>query len=232
MVEVVNAAKRGGRDQSCRTGNMAAGCKRCERLGWRPARSRSGRRLLHKPSRKSRCALATVCSTAGRDDVAADRLHATDEMTVFGTCPWKGSPGSMHQPRRKAMAGTDGDVASKPRGPRDGGSRIRRTQLRRPGRVLGGGRWGRRVHFDGRGSRRDGLPRHDGVRAWEQTVRGLSRKRAGSDEPQQSAAHMCGPSLAERSWRGAAPDCSTCLPLLSSGSVVRVHPGAWAGGRF
>ena len=51
-------------------------------------------------------------------------------------------------------------------------------------------------------------------------------KRRGSGEPQQSAAAVCGPSFAERSERLAAVDRSTCSRLLSSGSQVRVLPGA------
>ena len=57
-------------------------------------------------------------------------------------------------------------------------------------------------------------------------------KRYGSGKPQQNAAIMCGPSLAERPERQAAVDRSRCSRLLSSGSQVRVLPGASPGDRF
>jgi hypothetical protein len=43
---------------------------------------------------------------------------------------------------------------------------------------------------------------------------------------------MCSSSLAERSWRQAAVDRSRCSRLISSGSQVRVLPGAASRGRF
>jgi hypothetical protein len=51
-------------------------------------------------------------------------------------------------------------------------------------------------------------------------------KRGGSGKPQQNAAAVCGLSLAERTERQAAVDRSICSRLLSSGSQVRVLPGA------
>ena len=60
----------------------------------------------------------------------------------------------------------------------------------------------------------------------------LAWKRFGSGKPQQSAAIMSGASLAERPERQAAVDRSRCSRLLSSGSQVRVLPGAFPGGRF
>jgi hypothetical protein len=57
-------------------------------------------------------------------------------------------------------------------------------------------------------------------------------KRCGSGKPQQNAAAICGPSLAERTERQEAADRSTCLCLLSTGSQVRVLPGAFSGGRL
>jgi len=44
--------------------------------------------VAQKPPRKSRCAPAAVgARAAGRDDIATDRLRATDEMAVFGAHP-------------------------------------------------------------------------------------------------------------------------------------------------
>ena len=57
-------------------------------------------------------------------------------------------------------------------------------------------------------------------------------KRYGSGKPQQRAAAMCGPSLAARPERQVAIDRSICSRLLSSGSQVRVLPGASSGGHF
>jgi hypothetical protein len=53
-------------------------------------------------------------------------------------------------------------------------------------------------------------------------------KRFGSDRPQQNAAARSVPSLATRAERHAAVDRNTCSRLLSSGSEVRVLPGACA----
>jgi hypothetical protein len=61
---------------------------------------------------------------------------------------------------------------------------------------------------------------------------GSTWRRGGSGKPQQNAAAMCGPSFGERPERQAAADRSMCSRLLSSGSQVRVLPGAWSGGRF
>jgi hypothetical protein len=61
---------------------------------------------------------------------------------------------------------------------------------------------------------------------------GSTWKRGGSGKPQQNAAAMCGPSFGERPERQAAADRSMCSRLLSSGSQVRVLPGAFTGGRF
>jgi hypothetical protein len=57
-------------------------------------------------------------------------------------------------------------------------------------------------------------------------------KRCGSGKPQQSAAAVGCPSLVEQTERQAAVDRSRCSRLLSSGSQVRVLPGASPGGRF
>ena len=57
-------------------------------------------------------------------------------------------------------------------------------------------------------------------------------KRSGSGKPQQRATAKCGPSFGERPERQAAADRSMCSRLLSSGSQVRVLPGASSGGRF
>jgi len=57
-------------------------------------------------------------------------------------------------------------------------------------------------------------------------------KRGGSGKPQQNAAAMCDPSLVEQTERQAAVDRSRCSRLLSSGSQVRVLPGASSGGSF
>jgi hypothetical protein len=61
---------------------------------------------------------------------------------------------------------------------------------------------------------------------------GSTWKRGGSGKPQQNAAAMCGPSLVERPERQVAVDRSRCSRLLSSGSQVRVLPGASSGGRL
>ena len=55
----------------------------------------------------------------------------------------------------------------------------------------------------------------------------LMWKRSWQRQPQQRAAARYDTSLAERSWREAAVDRRTCWPLLSSGSQVRVLPGAF-----
>jgi hypothetical protein len=57
-------------------------------------------------------------------------------------------------------------------------------------------------------------------------------KRCGSGKPQQSAVARRSPSLVEQTERQAAVDRSICSCLLSSGSQVRVLPGASPRGRF